>query len=111
MDLSIARELLGPESKTEGGVPMFSAGGVAVYAAVDRSGRCTGLFAIGSPPDRRLTSETWPAQRVLSQALGRPAAIKTSSGPTSQWYDGGVPIVARWRDGELVELRIGDAMP
>jgi hypothetical protein len=111
MDLAVAKELLGPVTPTENGVPMFSAGGNAVYAASDRSGKCTGLFAVGSPPDRRFASDTWPAQRILSQALGRPVDLKAPSGPTSQWWEGGVPIVARWRDGDLVELRIGDATP
>jgi hypothetical protein len=112
MDLAVARELLGPAKLTGNGVPMFSLGGVAVYAAVDKAGRCTGLFAIGdSPSNRALKSDSWPAHRILSQALGRPATIKRSNGPTSQWYEGGVPVVVRWRDGEIMELRVGNATP
>lgn len=112
MDLAVARELLGPAKLTENGVPMFSVGGVAVYAAVDQVGRCTGLFAIGaSPSNRALESDSWSAHRILSQALGRPATIKRSNGPTSQWYEGGVPVVVRWRDGEIMELRVGNATP
>jgi hypothetical protein len=112
MDLAVAKELLGPAKLTANGVPMFSVGGIAVYAAVDQTGRCTGLFAIGdSPSNRALKSDSWSADRILSQALGRPATIKRSNGPTSQWYEGGVPVVVRWREGEIMELRVGNATP
>jgi hypothetical protein len=112
MDLDVARELMGSSKLTQSGAAVFTLDGVDAYANVDKAGRCTGIFAVGSAPGSRVfKSETWSAPRLLSQALGRPIAIPPPSAPVAQWYDGGMPIVVRWRGGEIVELRVGDAMP
>src|SRR5262249_23576374 len=64
----------------------------------------------------------------LSRALGRPASL-APSGPTKpaaarglakdpkesgagmSWVDGGVPVTVRWRNGAVIEVRAGDAVP
>lgn len=79
----------------------------------DQQKRCRGVYAVGSRgAARQLTGSRWTADRILSQALGKSVSVKTPVGGASslRWYDGS-PIVARWRSGMLVELRIGEATP
>lgn len=114
MSLEVANELLGPNKTNELGIPMFYLDGATVFLAMSKSGTCRGVYAIGSLLARRaFNSSKWHAERILSQVLGRPVVIKVPpSGATiSKWSVGGVPIVARWRLGRVVELRIGDAQP
>jgi hypothetical protein len=113
-DQAVAEELLGPSSPGPGGAPAIDLGGATVFLAIDRKGRCTGIYAVGSTAaDREIKSYTWPPSRLLSQAVGRDSALKPPSGsqPTTRWYAGGAPVVVRWLAGAPIELRIGDAAP
>ncbi len=88
--------------------------GVAVYVSMDRAGRCTGVYVVGETAAARkegLKSEYLPAL-IVTRALGRPATLRrpaNGDATTTRWTDGAVPIVARWRQGALVEIRIGAA--
>jgi hypothetical protein len=113
-ELAVADVLLAPRKTNEKGVPVIAIGGAFVYLVPNSAGKCTGVYAIGlSGLNRSIRSQTWPAQRILSQALGRAATIKppAKGSSTSQWYEGGVLVVARWRFDEVAELRIGNATP
>ncbi|MGN6108235.1 MAG: hypothetical protein ACTHU0_24220 [Kofleriaceae bacterium] len=113
-DLVVANELLGPSTTNERGVPTFELDGASVLLAMTRSGTCRGVYVVGAPSaGRAFQSSTWSAEHILSQVLGRPATLKAppSGAAISKWSVGGVPVVARWRLGRVVELRIGDAQP
>lgn len=112
--IEVARELLGMNVAGEKNVPSFSLGAALVYLALDAKGRCVGVYVVGTTDtNREIRSETWPAERVLSQALGKKATIKSPArgATTSQWYEAGFPVVARWRSNVVAELRIGNATP
>jgi hypothetical protein len=112
--VAIAEELLEASAKTEGQVASIALDEGTVYLAIDRSGKCSGVYAIGAKDAARaLKSKTWPPERLLSQAVGRPSVLQAASsgGTTSRWYAGGAAVTARWLAGVVVELRIGDATP
>lgn len=114
MELATAEALLGPSKMSGKRVPSFSLDGVTAFLALDATGKCVGIFAVGSSStNRALKSSTWPADRLLSQAIGRNASIRPPSAgsSTSRWTEGNVPVVVRWRNGDVMELRIGDAAP
>ncbi|HEX4420296.1 MAG TPA: hypothetical protein VH165_20410 [Kofleriaceae bacterium] len=113
-NLAIIEELIGPSTTPAGGIPSIALDGETLYLVMDRAGPCTGIYAAGTgTAARTIRSNTWPPDRILSQALGAPAVMQPQSTdhPTVRWYAGGAPIVARWDAGELIELRIGDATP
>ncbi|MDC0721503.1 hypothetical protein [Nannocystis bainbridge] len=88
--------------------------GSEVFFSFDAAGNCDGIYAVGPVGRRALHSPSWPADRILSQAVGHPATVKhpEKTGASSvTWKEGGVKVVARWRDEHLMELRIGDASP
>lgn len=112
--LAIAEELLGVSMRSPGGVPSIALDGSTVYLALDSAGRCTGIYAVGDKAAaREIKSTIWPPPRLLSQAVGRASVLPVPSAgrSMSRGYAGGAPVVARWSDGALVELRIGDATP
>ena len=91
--------------------------GVAVYVA-EVAGRCSGLYVVGGTKEARSLSGKEPGlKRLLEQATGSPTAAVRSrprSGKeheVSTWTDGATPVLARWNGEELMELRIGVAMP
>lgn len=113
-ELAVAEELLGPSNKGATGAPAIALDGVTVFLALDPRGQCAGIYAVGDKAAQRvLKSSTWPVARLVSQATGRAATLPPPDGlqTTTRGYAGGVPVVARWRAGEPVELRIGDATP
>jgi hypothetical protein len=89
-------------------------GGLEAYFSFDKQARCTGMYVVGTIDHHRLfVSSVWSAQRLVAQAVGRPVQTKISapsSGPL-RWYEGSAPVTARFMDGTLAELRIGQAMP
>ncbi len=88
-------------------------GGVDVYLNLDGRGAIRGVYAIATEEAKRVfSSSSWTPNRILSQATGRSTAMVASSkDPVLRWNEGNVPVVARYRDNNLVELRIGDARP
>jgi hypothetical protein len=113
-ELVIAEELLGPSHKNDLGVPAITLDGVTLYLSLDKAGRCAGIYIVGDKPGRRaIASSTWPPDRLLSQAVGAAnVTLSPSAGrSTLQWRANGASVRARWEDGTLVELRIGDATP
>jgi hypothetical protein len=112
--LSIAEQLLGASRHSPTGAATFELDGVTAYLALNAAGNCIGVYAIGhAVTSRAFTSKTWPADRVLAQAIGKPSSIAAPRAreAVSRWFAGGTPVVARWEFGALVELRIGDATP
>lgn len=108
--LEIAEELLGPSTRDHRGVASFGLGGITASLRIDRRGRCVGVAVVGDRlPDREIDSASWPAERLLSQILGRPMAVPPPSAPRS--YAGKIPVVALWSGAALVELRVGAAAP
>ncbi|WP_437819568.1 hypothetical protein [Sorangium sp. So ce1078] len=91
--------------------------GVSVYAA-KVGGVCSGLYVIGASPGlRSLYGNEEGLRRLLAQATGRPGATlraRAASSKThsvSTWAEGSTPVMARWNDTTLMELRIGRASP
>ncbi|XXX81445.1 hypothetical protein WMF30_22060 [Sorangium sp. So ce134] len=91
--------------------------GVSVYAA-KVGGVCSGLFVVGASPGlRSLYGNEEGLRRLLAQATGRPGATlraRAASSKThsvSTWTEGSTPVMARWNDTMLMELRIGRASP
>ncbi|MDC0685719.1 DnaJ-like cysteine-rich domain-containing protein [Sorangium atrum] len=91
--------------------------GVSVYAAKVGS-VCSGLFVVGATPGvRSLYGNEEGLRRLLAQATGRPEATlraRAASSKThsvSTWVEGSTPVMARWNDTTLMELRIGRASP
>ncbi|MDI3290709.1 hypothetical protein [Polyangium sp. 15x6] len=87
--------------------------GVSVYAAMV-GGVCTGIYAVGAAQGQRsLYGQDEGLRRLVAQATGRsevklparPASSKTHE--VSKWNEGSTPVVARWNDNLLMELRIG----
>jgi hypothetical protein len=113
-ELAIAEELLGPSGKNALGVPAVALDGVTLYLSLDKAGHCAGIYIVGDKAGKReIASSTWPTDRLLSQAVGAPnVTLPPSAGrSTLRWYAGRAPVMARWQDGALVELRIGAANP
>lgn len=93
---------------------LASLDGAELYFAMSDDGTCQGVYAVGPAKRRRvLGSEAWGVDRVASQALGRAVSMKSAkdNGGVARWNEGGVPIVARWHSGNVVELRVGSADP
>jgi hypothetical protein len=113
-DVLTATEIVGMPTARGAGIPAVPLeGGGNLYLAVDPSGICRGVYATGDASSRALKSAYWTPNKILSQALGRAAYVQQASDShgTARWLDGGVPVVVRWRAGEVVEMRIGAAAP
>lgn len=89
---------------------------ILVFAVFDARRKCRGLYAVGAQKNARtIEDEGWSPEAFLAQSIGRAGA--TLKRPTSitknitKWQEGRVGVVARWRDGTLLELRVGDAAP
>ena len=113
-DEGVLGEIVATFSPQNENVSLARLDGVSVYAVFDKRRTCRGIYAVGpSEGARGIVSSAWTGARLVSQAVGRPAALNapSQSASVSRWVEAGVPIVARWRAGSLVELRIGDAAP
>jgi hypothetical protein len=113
-DLDVIQELLGAVGATETGAPKIDLQGAHAHLALDAAKKCTGIYVVGpASSNRAVRSEAWPADRLVSQAVGKTVKVKAPAEPTTtaHWYESGYAMTARWRLGELVELRIGDATP
>jgi hypothetical protein len=69
---------------------------------------------VGPAGHRALDGAEWPAARILAQAFGEAVALLPSedaSELSTTAKVGKTAIVARWRGGVPIELRIGDARP
>jgi hypothetical protein len=111
-DGAVIRELFPPLHLVSAGVASVSLEGTEMFFSFDAAGKCSGIYAVGPSGNRGLHSEAWSADRILSQAFGRPMTVRKplKAGATiSTWKEAATRIVARWRNGELVELRIGSA--
>jgi hypothetical protein len=114
---SIAAELLGVRADPSAVTLQAVISAVVVYASI-RSERCTGIYLVGYERGARVLNDAAHRDttgRLLSQVLGRKVALpqppEKASGkvPTmSRWTVAGAPILARWRDRDLIELRIGE---
>ncbi|TMQ05464.1 MAG: hypothetical protein E6J90_48945 [Deltaproteobacteria bacterium] len=110
----MAEELLGSSADRSGAAPSIALDGVTVFLSVDRKGQCTGVYAVGDKASGRvIQSNIWPANRLLSQAVGRTAELPQlrDAQTTTRSYAGGAPVVARWLGAGPSELRIGDTTP
>ncbi|MBX3220108.1 MAG: hypothetical protein KF795_06275 [Labilithrix sp.] len=112
---AVVEELLEAPARASGKTTYMTVDGTQVYLVLDATKTCRGLYLVGaSATARAIRGETWSSDRFLSQAVGRAATVKKPSpgtSSTSRWFEVFAPVVARWRSGELVELRIGDAAP
>ncbi|HEX2692001.1 MAG TPA: hypothetical protein VHN14_35575 [Kofleriaceae bacterium] len=113
-EVAVAEELLGPAIKNALGVPAIALDGATLYLSLAKTGQCAGIYIVGDKAkNREIASSVWPPDRLLSQAVGAPnVTLPPSAGRSSmRWFAGGAPVMARWQDGALVELRIGEATP
>jgi hypothetical protein len=114
---AVGEQLLGkPGLVADKGVVRVPLDGVVAFLVLDGAGRCRGIYAVGGGADRVYNSPSWPADRLLSQAVGHAATMspapKNPDGfGTAHWSAAGTAVTARWRNTDLVELRIGDASP
>jgi hypothetical protein len=110
---AVVEELLGGAAKIDSAA-RIDLHGTDAYLALDAAHHCTGIYAVGATSgNRALSSTEWTADRLLSQAVGKPVTVRQPSqiSGTVQWYEGGYPVTARWSAGRLLELRIGAATP
>ncbi len=116
-DRTVVSELLGNFRESGPGIGVIGIKGVDVHAVFDRKNRCEGLYVVGHAVEHGAKTraiDPLVASRVLSQAAGRPVEVRNPTVATTsnvKWSEGSVKIVARWDDGTLRELRIGDAEP
>jgi hypothetical protein len=110
---AVARELLGELDEPSPAVAMAALGAAHVYLTLDAQKICRGVYAVGASAGARPLDATEDGAHIISQALGHPSKVRDASPTTTfaSWSDGGTRIVARWRSGTLMELRIGDAAP
>lgn len=95
--------------------------GVVTVACAMRDGKCEGVYIVGNTREGRAlndASHATDAIRALSQAVGHklvlpdpPPRLSTGKPQTTTWHEGVIPIAARWRGADLIELRIGRAAP
>jgi hypothetical protein len=112
-DEGVAAELLGPLTTKNAKVSSMNLDGLESYLVFDAQRKCRGLYLVGKAGDRAIRSAVWTPDRLLSQATGAAVSLKKpGQGATiSRSWEVGTPVVARWKSGDLVELRIGDAAP
>jgi hypothetical protein len=114
-DEAIASELLGSSVvDRDTKIATATLEGVGLFLSIDARKKVRGVYLVGpTPGGRQLDGNTDAATRVLSQAMGHPVTIRSPVGTatTSRWTDGATPIVARWKEGRLTELRLGDGSP
>lgn len=108
-------ELVGPLTKKTASISYSEPTACKTFVVFDPQRHCRGIYIVGALKNARGIA-TGVAVSVLSQAVGRPATLKLSTGTgaaaaTSRWIESGVAVVARWSGSALVELRIGDAAP
>ncbi len=114
-ETDIAAELLGADATTSGKTPAIATDGVSIYLSLDAQKKCRGIYAVGATKDARaIHGATWTGDQLLSQAVGHQSSIKaplSDSDSATKMNEGGTAVVARWKAGQLIELRIGDAAP
>jgi hypothetical protein len=114
-DRAIAEELLGPLVDQSGRMAEATVGGLRVYLTFDPRMVCKGAYIVGRDASVRELEPADDALRdVLSQAVGHSASVRvttSASATTSSWNEGATKVIARWRRGALVELRVGEATP
>jgi hypothetical protein len=110
---NVIEELLGGAANGDG-APRIDLHGADAYLEFDAAHHCAGIYAVGpTSGNRALSSTEWTADRLLSQAVGKPVTVRQppQASGALQWYEGGYPVTARWSVGRLLELRIGAATP
>jgi hypothetical protein len=112
-DEGVAAELLGPLTTKNAKVSSMNLDGIETYVVFDAQRKCRGLYLVGKEGARAIRSAAWSADRLLSQAVGAAVSLKKPALATitSRSWEVSAPVVARWKSGNLVELRIGDAAP
>jgi hypothetical protein len=112
-DEAVASELLGSLNERDSKTATATVDGVGVFLSLDSQKKCRGVYMVGpAPGTRQLDANGEATSRLLSQAVGHRAAVKPAgNAATSRWTEGATPVVARWKDGKLMELRVGDATP
>jgi hypothetical protein len=91
--------------------------GVAVFPAAV-AGRCTGIYVVGAAAgSRSLAGKEAGVKRLLARATAQataalqPPPASAKEHDTSRWVEGQTPVMARWKNGALMELRVGAATP
>lgn len=88
--------------------------GAELFFNIDAKGICKGVYVVGPAGHRELDAPEWSAQRILAQTFGHSVAEPpkpSGAEVSSTWKEGQTKVVARWRGGVPVELRIGEATP
>jgi hypothetical protein len=113
-DEAVASELIGLLTERDTKVATGTVDGVGVSLSLDLQKKVRGVYMVGPTQGaRQLDASGEATGRLLSQAVGRPATIKppASNAAASRWTEGAIAVTARWKDGQLMELRVGDATP
>jgi len=114
-DLPVVEELLEASASLDVRGPVITVEGTRAFLVLDAQKKCRGVYAVGEKEGARaIRGTTWTADRLLSQAIGRTATVKRpnpESSTTSRWFEVSAQVTARWKNGDVIELRIGDATP
>lgn len=112
-ELPVVEELLGTTSATDTHGTFVTIDKTRAFLILDPTKRCRGIYAVGEREGARVIATT-VAEQLLSQASGHSATVKRPSADSrsvSRWFEVNAMVAARWKDGQLMELRIGDANP
>jgi hypothetical protein len=112
-DEAVASELLGSLTERDSKIATATVDGVGVSLSLDSQKKCRGIYMVGPTSGaRQLDANVEATTRLLSQAVGHAVTIKPAgTAATSRWSEGPTPVLARWKDRQLMELRVGDATP
>jgi hypothetical protein len=113
-DETVASELLGSLTERDARVATITLNGLVLSLQLDAQKKCRGVYIVGSSLGARELDVNGDATlRLLSQAVGHATSVHLPVGnaAATRWSEGATPVLARWKDGKLMELRIGDATP
>jgi hypothetical protein len=109
---SVAHELLDELVDRDRSVSSLKVGTANTYLRFDADGICRGVYVVGSGAPNR-AFDLADASAALFLATGEPNSVRLPTSDRSDvlWKAGQVPVLARWYERRLWELRIGDANP
>ena len=113
-DENTAAELLGVLQDQSATVAVASSGPIQIYLNFDGHKVCRGVYVVGVTAGSRAVDPSDDALgKLVAQVFGHTVSLRPPLPTTtaSSWTEHGTAVTARWRSGELMELRIGDATP
>lgn len=107
---NVVMELIGELKPHAVGISFATIHESALFFAFDGNEIARGAYAARLKPGK-----AWDLARLVLGHQVTPrlpsGSAESTSRTVTQWWDTGVPVVARWRNDEAVEIRIGAATP